>query len=84
MIATKSEMRYMRNNPTQVSIVLVYKDALLLANNIKYIPSVIAHVLQDYDDVFQEETPAGLPPLWGIEDQIDLMTGVALSNRPTY
>jgi hypothetical protein len=45
---------------------------------------VIAHVLQDYDDVFQEETPAGLPPLWGIEHQIDLMTGVALSNHPAY
>jgi hypothetical protein len=29
MIATKSEMRDVRNNPTQVLIVLVYKDTLL-------------------------------------------------------
>jgi hypothetical protein len=63
MLATKFEMREVRNNPTQVLIVLVYKDTLLLANNLTSIPSVIAHVLQDYNDVFSEETPVGLPPL---------------------
>jgi hypothetical protein len=45
---------------------------------------VIAHVLHDYDDVFPEETPIGLPPLRGIEHQIDLMTGVALPKCPAY
>jgi hypothetical protein len=55
MIATKSEMRDVRNNPTLVLIVLVYKDTLLLANNLTSIPSVNAHVLQDYNDVFAEE-----------------------------
>jgi hypothetical protein len=84
MTATKSEMRNVRNNPTQVLIVLVYKDTLLLANNLTSIPSVIAHVLQDYNDVFPEETPAGLPPLRGIQHQIDLMPGVALPNHPAY
>jgi hypothetical protein len=84
MIATKSEMRDVRHNPTQVLIVLVYKDTLLLANNLISIPSVIAHVLQDYNDVFPDETPAGLPPMQGIENQIDLMPGVALPNHPTY
>jgi hypothetical protein len=63
MVATKSEMRDVRNNPTQVLIVLVYKDTLLLANNLTSIPSVIARVSQDYNDVFPEETPTGIPPL---------------------
>jgi hypothetical protein len=63
MAATKSEMRDVRNNPTQVLIVLVCKDTLLPSNNLTSIPSVIAHVLQEYNDVFSEETPIRLPPL---------------------
>jgi hypothetical protein len=84
MIATKTEMRDVRNNSTQVLIVLVYKDTLLPANNLTSIPSVIAHVLQDYNDVFLIETPATLPPLWGIEHQVDLVPRVALPNHPAY
>jgi hypothetical protein len=84
MIATKSEMRDVRNNPNQVLVILVYKDTLLSANDLTPIPSVVAHILQEYDDVFPEETPAGLPPLRGIEHQIDLIPGAALPNRPAY
>jgi hypothetical protein len=84
MITTKSEMRDVRNNPTEVLIVLVYKDTLVPANNLTSIYSVIAHVLQDYNDVFPEETLVGLPPLRGIEHQIDLALGVALPNCPAY
>jgi hypothetical protein len=84
MIATKSEMRDVRNNPTRVLIVLEYKDTLLPPNNLTSISSVIAHVLQDYNDVFREETQDGLPPLQGIEHQIDLVPRVALPNHPTY
>ncbi|XP_020406471.1 uncharacterized protein, partial [Zea mays] len=39
---------------------------------------------QDYEDVFLQETPAGLPPIRGIEHQIDLTPGAALPNRPPY
>jgi len=84
MLATKSEMRDVRNNPNQTLIVLLYKDTLLSANNITSLPSVISHLLQDYKDVFPEEIPAGLPPLRGIEHQIDLIPGAALPNRPPY
>jgi hypothetical protein len=83
MIATKSEMRDVRNNPNQNFVVLVYKDTLLSANDLTYIPSVVTHVLQEYIDVFLEETPAELPPLRGIEHQIDLVPGVSLPNHPT-
>ena len=40
--------------------------------------------MQDYKDVFPEEIPAGLPPLRGIEHQIDLIPGAALPKRPPY
>lgn len=61
MLVTKS--RDVRRNPYQTFIVLVYKDKLLSANNIRSLPSVISHLLQDYKDVFPEKTLAGLPPL---------------------
>jgi hypothetical protein len=48
------------------------------------ITCVVAHVLQEYNDVFPEETPAGPPPMWGIEHQIDLVPRVTLPNRPAY
>jgi hypothetical protein len=83
MIATKSKMRDVSNNPNQNFVVLVYKDTLLSANDLTYIPSVVTHVLQEYIDVFPEETPAGLPPLLGIEHQIDLVPRVPHPNHST-
>ena len=44
----------------------------------------VSNVLQEYDDVFPEEVPAGLPPLRGIEHQIDLIPGATLPNRAPY
>jgi hypothetical protein len=44
----------------------------------------VADLLQDFEDVFPQETPAGLPPIRGIEHQIDLIPGAALPNRPQY
>ena len=58
------------------------KDTLLSTNDLTSVPSVVARVLQEYNDVFPEKTPAGLPPLRGIEHQIDFIPGAALPNRP--
>jgi len=52
MLATKSEMREVRNNPEQVLFVLVYKDILISTNNMTSLSSVVSHLLQDYEDVF--------------------------------
>jgi hypothetical protein len=48
------------------------------------LPSVIFNVLQEYEDVFPEEVPPGLPPKRGIEHQIDLVPGASLPNRAAY
>ena len=64
--------------------VLLYKDVILTANDMTSLPSIVSTVLQDYNDVFPEEVPAGLPPLRGIEHQIDLIPGASLPNRPPY
>jgi hypothetical protein len=82
MLATKSELREVRNNPYQVLFVLVNKDVLISPNDITSRPSVVANLLQDFEDVFPQETPARLPPIRGIEHQIDLIPRAALPNRP--
>ncbi|KAL4281397.1 hypothetical protein GQ457_03G017270 [Hibiscus cannabinus] len=38
----------------------------------------------EFKDVFPDETPKGLPPLRGIEHQIDFIPGATIPNRPAY
>jgi hypothetical protein len=69
----------------QPMIVLLYKEALLNTNELDHaLPSSIASLLQEYGDVFPEETPHGLPPIRGIEHQIDFVPGATIPNRPAY
>ncbi|XP_012841286.1 PREDICTED: uncharacterized protein LOC105961600 [Erythranthe guttata] len=39
---------------------------------------------QEFEDVFPEEVPPGLPPIRGIEHQIDFVPGATIPNRPAY
>jgi len=48
----------------QPMIVLLYKEELLNTNELDLaLPSSIVSLLQEYEDVFPEETPHGLPPI---------------------
>ncbi|XP_071926127.1 uncharacterized protein [Coffea arabica] len=42
------------------------------------------HSNQEYQDVFPENIPNGLPPLRGIEHQIDFIPGSSLPNKAPY
>ena len=69
----------------KLMIVLLYKETLLNTNELDFaLPSSIVSLLQEYEDVFPEETPHGLPPIQGIEHQIDFVPGAAIPNRPAY
>lgn len=45
---------------------------------------VVLSLLQYYADVFLEELPQGLPPIRGIEYQIDFVPGSSIPNSPAY
>ena len=66
-------------------IVLLYKEAFLNTNEFDpNLLSSITSLLQEYWDVFPEETPHGLPPTRGIEHHIDFLPSADISNRPAY
>jgi hypothetical protein len=66
-------------------IFLVYKEAYFNTNNLDFaIPSVVVSLLQEFDNVFSKDISSGLPPLRGIEHQIDLVPGASIPNRPAY
>jgi hypothetical protein len=48
------------------------------------VPSVAISLLQEFDDVFPNDNLSGLPPLRGIEHQIDFVPGASIPNRPAY
>ncbi|XP_056858210.1 uncharacterized protein LOC130507527 [Raphanus sativus] len=66
-------------------ILVVYKELLSSTTNLApEIPEEIECLLQEYKDVFPEDNPMGLPPIRGIEHQIDFVPGATLPNRPAY
>ena len=50
----------------------------------KEIPKEVEPILAEFFDVVHEEIPHGLPPMRDIQNQIDLIPGSVLPNKPTY
>jgi len=46
-------------------------------------PHCLEKLVKEFNDVFQDP-PKGLPPLRGIEHQIEFVTSASLPNRPAY
>ena len=64
-------------------ILLVYKESFLNTtetNTNSSLPSVFMSLLQDFKDVYAEDIPQGLPPIRGIEHQIDFIPGAIIPN----
>ncbi|XP_027181925.1 uncharacterized protein LOC113780312, partial [Coffea eugenioides] len=75
-------------NAQSLLIVLMYREAdyssFYTLGITDSLPSAIYSLLQEFKDVFPEELPKGLPPIRGIEHQIDFVPGAILPNRPAY
>ncbi|KAK1579643.1 hypothetical protein QYE76_016621 [Lolium multiflorum] len=85
LLATKSEWREVKDNPsTTIHYVLICKGLSSETNDLTNIPSSLLSLLKEFQDVFPDELPHGLPPLRGIEHRIDLIPGAPLPNRAAY
>ena len=84
MLATKSDLAEIHDDDACCHA-LVCKDALFSIDDIaSTLPAPVTNLLQEFIDVFPSEIPPGLPPIHGIEHQIDLIPGASLPNRAAY
>ncbi|XP_039054284.1 uncharacterized protein LOC120196581 [Hibiscus syriacus] len=81
--ASRKEIRKCLSSQ-QSLLILMYKEHCLLVEIPPDLPLSIASLLQDFEDVFPQEIPDGLPPISGIEHQIDFIPGATIPNRPAY
>jgi len=66
-------------------ILLVYKEAFFNSDDLdSCVPSVVKVLLQEFEDVFPDDIPCGLPPIRDIEHQIDFVPRASIPNRPVY
>jgi len=83
MLARKSDLAEISDD--DICYTLVCKRALFSLNDVlSSIPPATTNLLQEYEDVFPAEIPPGLPPMRGIEHQIDLIPGATLPNHAAY
>jgi hypothetical protein len=84
LLATKSDMIDF-DASNSACYALVCKEALFSLEDMPpSLPPPVANILQEFADVFPPDVPPGLPPIRGIEHQIDLIPGASLPNRAPY
>jgi hypothetical protein len=82
LLATKSDLAEIDN---VVCYALICRNALFSIDDIaSTLLHAVTKLLQEYSDVFPKEIPPRLPPLRGIEHQIDLLPGASLPNYTAY
>ena len=65
--------------------VLLYKEVFFNLNDLdSSLSSVVSYVLQEFEDIFPEDGPSGLPPFRSIEHHIDFYPRATIPNRPAY
>jgi hypothetical protein len=83
MLARKCDLAEISND--DICYTLVCKRALFsLDDDVSSRPLAVTNLLQEYENIFPAEIPQGLPPMRGIEHQIDLIPGATLPNRAAY
>ena len=60
---------------------LLYKEVCFNTNELdESLPSIVVSLLQEYEDVFPNDVTNRLPPIRGIEHQIDFVPSVTIPN----
>jgi hypothetical protein len=80
MLATKSDLAVSTNVDVFFHALVCRQVLFSLEDITNPLPRAITNLLQEYKDVFPAEIPPGLPPLRGIEHQIDLIPDASLPN----
>jgi hypothetical protein len=84
MLAMKSDLAVSTNVDVSFHALVCRQELFSLEDITTPLPRAITNLLQEFKDVFPAEIPLGLPPLRGIEHQIDLIPGASLPNRAAY
>jgi hypothetical protein len=84
MLTTKFNLVVSTNVDVSFHALVCRQVLFSLENIITLLPRAITNLLQEFKDIFPDEIPPGLPPLRGIEHQIDLIPGASLPNRAAY
>jgi len=53
-------------------------------SEVSELPPKVKNLIKEFGDVFPKEGPIGIPPFRVIEQQVDLVSGASLPNRPAY
>jgi hypothetical protein len=84
LLASKSDIAEIDVNITPC-YAIVCKEVLFSFEDMPpSLPLAVANLLQEYMDVFPQDVLPGLPPIRGIEHQIDLIPGASLPNHAPY
>jgi hypothetical protein len=84
LLASKSDLAEIDVNITPC-YAIVCKNVLFSFEDMPpSLPHAVANLLQELMDVFPQDVPLGLPPIHGLEHQIDLIPGASLPNRAPY
>src|SRR4051812_10709340 len=84
LFATKSDIDDLDVSKS-VCYAFVCKEVLFSFEDVpSSLPPAVTNILQEFADVFPQDVPPGLPPIRGIEHQIDLIPGASLPNRAPY
>jgi hypothetical protein len=84
MHATKSDLAVSTNVDVSFHALVCRQVLFSLEDITTPLPCAITNLLLEFKDVFPAEIPPGLPPLRGIEHQIDLILDASLPNRAAY
>jgi hypothetical protein len=84
MLTTKSDLAVSTNADVSFHALVCSQVLFSLEDITTPLPYAITNLLLQFKDVFPAEIPSGLPPLRGIEHQIDLIPGASLPNCAAY